>query len=106
MLNKVAQARAQWHRKDSWRRPAPTPERERAVNWRLFNESSAGLLGEVGIHQIDNVSWFLKALPTAVSGFGGTLVWQDGRCGLLDLVRHFFAAAKQNGDRSHQGELN
>src|SRR5262249_25192962 len=31
VLNKVAQARAQWHRKDSWRRPAPTPERERAV---------------------------------------------------------------------------
>ena len=89
VLNKVAQARAQWHRKDSWRRPAPTPERERAVNWRLFNESSAGLLGEVGIHQIDVVSWFLKALPTAVSGFGGTLVWQDGR-EVADTVQCLF----------------
>jgi predicted dehydrogenase len=89
VLNKVAQARAQWHRKDSWRRPAPTTERERAVNWRLFNESSAGLLGEVGIHQIDIVSWFLKLLPTAVSGFGSTLVWQDGR-EVADTVQCLF----------------
>jgi predicted dehydrogenase len=79
VLNKVAQARAQWHRKDSWRRPAPTPERERAVNWRLFNESSAGLLGEVGSHQIDVVSWFLKLQPLSVMGFGGILGWPDGR---------------------------
>jgi len=89
VLNKVAQARAQWHRKDSWRRPAPTTERERTVNWRLFNESSAGLLGEVGIHQIDIVSWFLKLLPTWVSGFGGTLVWQDGR-EVADTVQCLF----------------
>jgi predicted dehydrogenase len=79
VLNKVAQARAQWHRKDSWRRPAPTPERERAVNWRLFHASSAGLMGEVGVHQVDIVNWFLKALPAAVTGFGGILAWQDGR---------------------------
>src|SRR5207247_561462 len=79
VLNKVAQARGQWHRKDSWRRPAPTPERERAVNWRLYNESSAGLMGEVGIHQVDVVSWFLKEIPTSVIGFGGILAWQDGR---------------------------
>jgi predicted dehydrogenase len=89
VLNKVAQARAQWHRKDSWRRPAPTPEREQAVNWRLSNATSAGLLGEVGIHQIDVVNWFLKALPTAVSGFGGTLVWQDGR-EVADTVQCLF----------------
>ena len=42
-------------------------------------EQSAGLVGELGIHQVDNNSWFLKALPTAVSGFGGVLQWSDGR---------------------------
>jgi predicted dehydrogenase len=79
VLNKVAQCQAQWHRKDSWRRPAPAPERERQINWRLSSQTSAGLMGEVGIHQVDIVSWFLNALPTAATGFGGILVWQDGR---------------------------
>jgi predicted dehydrogenase len=79
VLNKIAQARAQWHRKDSWRRPAPTPEREKAINWRLFHETSAGLMGEVGVHQVDVASWFLKQLPVAVTGFGSILAWQDGR---------------------------
>jgi predicted dehydrogenase len=89
VLAKVAQARAQWHRKESWRRAAPTPERERALNWRLSHESSAGLMGEVGVHQVDVVSWFLKGLPTAVTGFGGILAWQDGR-EVADTVQCLF----------------
>jgi predicted dehydrogenase len=71
--------RTQWNRKDSWRRTAPTPERERAINWRLAKETSAGLVGEIGVHQIDLVSEYLNAMPTAVSGFGATLAWRDGR---------------------------
>jgi predicted dehydrogenase len=79
VLNKLAQARAQWHRKDSWRRAAPTPDREREINWRLDSKTSAGLMGEVGIHQVDIITWFLKQLPVAVTGFGGVMAWQDGR---------------------------
>ena len=41
--------------------------------------SSPGLIGEIGIHQLDAVAWFLKSLPNAVSGFGGVLHWSDGR---------------------------
>jgi predicted dehydrogenase len=78
-LAKVAQAKACWHKKTSWRRTAPTDERQNALNWRLRKETSSGLIGEVGIHQIDTTSWFFNARPTAVSGFGGVLVWQDGR---------------------------
>ena len=40
---------------------------------------SPGLIGEVGIHQIDVASWFLNKKPVAVSGFGGVLAWNDGR---------------------------
>lgn len=89
VLNKIAQARAQWHRKDSWRRPAPTPEREREINWRLSSSTSAGLIGEEGIHQVDVVSWFLKAVPAAVTGFGGILVWPDGR-DVADTIQCLF----------------
>lgn len=74
-LGDVAQARAQWHKKDSWRRMASTREREHAINWRLYNETSPGLAGEVGIHQFDVISWALRKLPVSVQGFGGIQHW-------------------------------
>jgi len=79
VLAKIVQVRAQWHKRESWRRAAPTPEREREVNWRLDPAVSGGLLGEVGLHQIDTVNCFLKQWPQAVSGFGSVLAWTDGR---------------------------
>ncbi len=73
------QMRSQWHKKNSWRRAAPTPEREEALNWRLSAETSGGLMAEVGIHQLDVGNWFLKSHPVSVTGFGGILAWRDGR---------------------------
>lgn len=78
-LNNVVQARAQWHRKQSWRRAARDPNLERQLNWRLYKETSTGLIGEIGVHQLDVASWFLKKLPVSVMGYGATLQWQDGR---------------------------
>jgi predicted dehydrogenase len=69
---------AQWNRKESWRRPAPTAEREAIVNWRLL-KGSPGLLGEIGIHQLDLMMRYLDALPTAVVGSGVVAAWRDGR---------------------------
>jgi len=79
VLGTEAQVTARWSRKDSWRRAAPTPEREAEINWRLRSATSAGLPGEVGIHQLDVASLYLGALPEAVTGFGSTLAWRDGR---------------------------
>jgi predicted dehydrogenase len=72
-------ARAQWHKKQSWRATSPNPEREKAMNWRLSKETSLGLLGEIGIHQIDQAAWFLNGRPLAITGMGSTLFWKDGR---------------------------
>ncbi len=72
-------ARSQYHKKNSWRRSSPNPEFENALNWRLRKESSAGLAGEIGIHSIDSASWFLNHRATAVTGFGSTVLWNDGR---------------------------
>jgi predicted dehydrogenase len=69
---------AQWSRKESWRRPAPTPERETAVNWRLL-KGSPGLMGEVGIHQLDLMMRYLDASPTAFVASGVQAAWRDGR---------------------------
>jgi predicted dehydrogenase len=79
VLGDATLVRAQWNRKDSWRRTAPTPEREGALNWRLARATSSGLMGEIGLHQIDLISQYLGAVPTAVTGFGATLAWRDGR---------------------------
>ncbi len=72
-------ARAQWHKKKSWALNAANPEREKEINWRLRKETSTGLIGEIGIHQLDLVSWFWKARPAAVTGFGSIVSNNDGR---------------------------
>ncbi len=87
---KVAQARAQWHQKKSWRQAASNPERERAVNWRLQKETSAGLMGEIGIHQVDVASWYLKSLPVSVTGFGAVTFWKEDRREVPDTVQCVF----------------
>jgi predicted dehydrogenase len=78
-LGDVVEARAQWHKRQSWKRAAPTPEREAELNWKISSKTSAGLLGEVGLHQLDLMSWYMGGLPTSVTGCGGTLAWKDGR---------------------------
>jgi predicted dehydrogenase len=78
-LGKLAQARGFWHRRTSWRRAAASDQRQQALNWRLAKATSTGLMGEVGIHHVDVASWYIKALPQAVTGFGGIMAWADGR---------------------------
>jgi len=78
-LGTTVQVTAQWNKKQSWRRMAPTPERENDLNWRLSSKTSAGLFGEIGIHHLDLAIWFLKTLPTSASGLGAIVNWKDGR---------------------------
>jgi predicted dehydrogenase len=72
-------ARAQFHKKQSWRATSPKPEREKELNWRLSKETSIGLVGELGSSAIDQAAWFLNAQPTAVTGHGTLALWKDGR---------------------------
>lgn len=79
VLGTPAQVTAQWNKKQSWRRMAATPERERDLNWRLSKATSAGLVGEIGIHHLDLTNWYLKAQPVAASGYTALVNWKDGR---------------------------
>ena len=79
VIGKKLKMRTQWHKKESWRRISPNPDREKEINWRLSNATSTGLMGEIGIHQVDVASWYLNLRPTAVTGFGGLINWKDGR---------------------------
>ena len=76
---RIAVSRGQYNRKQSWRRSSPNGDRERALNWRLYKDTSIGLPGEIGIHSLDTACWFNDKVPVAVSGFGGILQWQDDR---------------------------
>jgi len=53
---------------------------EQLVRWRLYNKTGAGLMAELGSHQLDACSIFLgKKHPLAVTGIGGTFFYTDGR---------------------------
>lgn len=77
-LGNMAHARAQWHKKTSWRRAA-SGDREKDLNWRLSSATSGGLMGEIGVHQVDVANWFMKELPVAVTGSGAIIEYKDGR---------------------------
>jgi len=71
--------RAQDHQKGSWRTPTDDPARDKFLNWRLDPEVSLGLIGELGTHQFDVMTWFTGLRPRAVRAHGALLTWDDGR---------------------------
>jgi predicted dehydrogenase len=86
-LGQTVMARAQWHKKNSWRATSSNPEREKEVNWRLDKTISLGLAGEIGCHQMDQASWFLHAMPTSVMGVGSLSVYKDDGRDVFDTVQ-------------------
>lgn len=78
-IGKVTQIRAYWHRNNDWRRDVPSPDLERKINWRLYNEYSLGLMTELASHQIQVANWVLNERPESVWGCGSINHWKDGR---------------------------
>jgi predicted dehydrogenase len=81
--------------RDSWRPAVPPEDRtaledkirhlgyksmEELCRWRLYDRTGAGLMAELGSHQLDACSIFLgKVHPLAVSGVGGKYFYKDDR---------------------------
>jgi len=78
-IGKITAFECQWNRNGNWRRPVPSPELERLINWRMYREYSGGLVAELCSHQIDFVNWVLQETPNEVVGLGGIDYWKDGR---------------------------
>lgn len=68
-----------WHRNNSWRRPVPSADLEHLINWRLYRETSGGLVTELGSHQIDIANWVFGSFPTRVTGTSSIVKYRDGR---------------------------
>lgn len=75
----VVNVRNYWFRNNDWRRPVPSPDLERHINWRLYREYSRGLMTELACHQIQNGTWATGMLPEKVMGSGSIIYWKDGR---------------------------
>ena len=78
-IGKITSIDCTWNRNGDWRRPVPSPELERAINWRMYREYSGGLVAELCSHQIEVVNWVLQETPKKVMGSGGIDYWKDGR---------------------------
>jgi len=78
-IGEVVGVRNYWYRNNDWRRPVPSPEMEKHINWRLYNETSRGLMTELACHQLHNGTWATGYLPDSVVGTGSIMYWKDGR---------------------------
>jgi predicted dehydrogenase len=79
LIGTITNMRAYWYRNNDWRRPVPSPELERRINWRLYRATSAGLVTELAAHQLQVGDWALGMHPVSVSGFGDIIYWKDAR---------------------------
>ena len=78
-IGEISKVDCKWNRNGDWRRPVPSPEYERAVNWRMYREYSGGLTAEISSHQMDILQWLLQSPPRQIMGAGGIDHWKDGR---------------------------
>ncbi len=89
LFGEITQVRSFWNRNGDWRRHVPsetlklndgrTVNGERYINWRLYDESSRGLMTELACHQLQVGTWALGKLPSRVMGHGAITYWKDGR---------------------------
>lgn len=93
MLGRITSINGQWNRPVQeplgWPRNFPMPEdvlasngfdsMEQFRNWRWYRKYAGGPIADLGSHQIDIYSWFLRADPISVSAIGGIYYYDDGR---------------------------
>jgi predicted dehydrogenase len=82
-IGDVTHIYAYWHRNNDWRRPVPSPDPEKKlehlINWRLYRETSGGLVTELGSHHIDIANWVFGEQAESVLGTTSICRYNDGR---------------------------
>ncbi len=79
LIGDVVGMRCHWFRNADWRRECPSPDLERKINWRLYKESSGGLMTELASHQLEVCNWTIERMPETIMGMGDIVYWKDGR---------------------------
>ncbi|HBL32205.1 MAG TPA: oxidoreductase [Porphyromonadaceae bacterium] len=98
LIGDVVGLRCHWFRNHDWRRPVPSPSLERKINWRLYWESSAGLMTELASHQLEVCNWATRKIPESVIGTGDIVHWKDGRevYDSVNVIYHYSDGVKIN----------
>ena len=69
----IQSIRMNWDRNTDWRRPVPTPDLEKQINWRLYKSTSRGLMTELACHQLGVGMWAMKSIPNKIMGVGSLI---------------------------------
>ncbi|MFA6242208.1 MAG: Gfo/Idh/MocA family oxidoreductase [Candidatus Hydrogenedentales bacterium] len=115
-MGRITFVEAQWHRNGDWRNPPPKKDDgsdivlnaeevklikdlNRLVNWRIYEEYSAGLLSELATHHVECVNWIMGKAPSRVYTTGGTDYWRDDRdtCDNLALIYEYDVSPGDHG---------
>jgi predicted dehydrogenase len=79
-LRELVSMRAQNYQQNSWRVAGGSDQaRDRELNWKLDDNVSIGLPGELGTNQFDVFNWYTDQYPVRISGDGAVRVYDDGR---------------------------
>lgn len=82
-IGQITMMKAWWHRNRPWIFYDVPGGRgsalDRRLNWRLYDEFSAGMITELGSHHFQVANWVLDAEPLSVMGTGSINFWKDGR---------------------------
>ena len=73
---------------EMWTGPAPLLKYNRLLHprqWRKFTEFGNGILGDMGVHMLDTVRWFMDLrYPRRIASTGGIYVLRGGRPNITD----------------------
>lgn len=75
----VQSIRMHWDRNTDWRRDVPEPTLERKINWRLYRNTSKGLMTELACHQLQVGMWAMKSIPDTIMGVGSLVARKNER---------------------------
>lgn len=109
----ITQVRAYWNRNGDWCRDIPgypaephlqkrpvgvtmkladgaTVDADKYINWRLYDQSSRGVMTELACHQLQVGTWAMGKMPEKVMGHGAITYWKDGR-EVFDNIQMIYA---------------
>lgn len=82
-IGPITMLKAWWHRNRDWvfydvsgGRGTPL---DRRLNWRFYEDKSAGMITELGSHHFQVANWVMGTQPESVMGSGSINFWKDGR---------------------------
>lgn len=80
IIGTITRIECQYNRNSDWETGfAKDPKTGKIVNWRMLQNLSGGLLGELSSHQIDVINWMMDATPEKVVAMGDVNFFKDGR---------------------------